>query len=81
MERSQYLQRCFNNHLQQTHTYDQLSEPESKTHRYNARAHIMLAVAEYTPDKLKRRQPPDHPLLTKAEVNYFQTSFVAEPIR
>jgi hypothetical protein len=41
----------------------------------------MLAAAEYTPDKTKRCQPPDHPLLTKAEVDYFQRSFAAEPIR
>jgi hypothetical protein len=80
MERSQYLQRCFKDHLRQKQTYAQLSEQESRSLRYNARARIMLAVAASTPDN-KRKTPTDKPMINKAEEDYFYRSFTAEPIR
>lgn len=71
LERSQYMQRCFQDHLLNEHTYRRLDDPKSRTLRYNARANIILAIAQAT----KRGQ------LNHAEETYFSRSIAEEPIR
>jgi hypothetical protein len=71
LERSQYIERCFQDHLLNKATYHRLNDPESKTLRYNARAHIILAVAHAE----KRGQ------LNHAERTYFSRSIAEEPLR
>jgi hypothetical protein len=46
LKRSQYMDRCFQDHLLNKSTYRRLTDAESKTLRYNARAHIILAVSQ-----------------------------------
>jgi hypothetical protein len=65
------MERCFQDHLLNKSTYRRLTESESKTLRYNARAHIILAVSQ-----AKKRDQLNH-----AEETYFSRSIAAEPIR
>jgi hypothetical protein len=46
LERSQYMARCFQDHLMNKLTYRCLTEQESITLHYNARAHIILAISQ-----------------------------------
>jgi hypothetical protein len=71
LERSQYMTRCFEDHLLNETTYRRLPDAESRTLRYNARANIILAIAAAE----KRGQ------LNHAEETYFSRSITDEPIR
>ena len=70
LERSQYMARCLSDHLLNTTTYRRLTLPESHTLRYNARAHIILAVAHAE----KRKQ------LNHAKSTYFHRSITDKPL-
>jgi hypothetical protein len=71
LERSQYIERCFQDHLLNKMTYSRLTEPESKTLCYNARAHIIRAVSQAN----KKLQLKNH-----AKTTYFSRSIEKEPL-
>jgi hypothetical protein len=69
MERSQYIERCFQDHLTNESTYQRLHERDATVHRYNSRGAIIRAISKSTKK------------LSYAENTYFTRSFSAEPIR
>jgi hypothetical protein len=71
MERSTYIKRCFDDHLMNKCTYQELDEHTSRTMRYNARAAITKAAE-------KAIRSHSIPL---AERNYFSRSFREKRIR
>jgi hypothetical protein len=70
MERSQYIQRCFQDHLTNKSTYQRLSTDEATILRYNSRGAIIKTVSKKKPK-----------VLNHAETTYFNRSFSAVPIR
>jgi hypothetical protein len=68
MEQSQYIERCFQDHLSNESIYQRLSLQNATTHRYNLRGAIIRAISN------------GKKLLSHAENTYFARSFSAEPI-
>jgi hypothetical protein len=69
MERSQYISRCFQDHLTVESIYSRLTAKDATVSRYNSRGAIIRAVTKSSK------------IITHAERTYFRRSFSAEPIR